>query len=409
MKTYLVGGAIRDKLLNIAVKDKDWVVVGSTAEELLSLGYVQVGKGFPVFLHPETKQEYALARTETKTAPGHTGFKINSSPEVTLEEDLRRRDLTINAIAEDKNGELIDPYGGRDDIESKTLRHVSEAFSEDPLRVIRAARFAARFSHLGFSIADATMDLMKAISNSGQLDTLSAERVWQELELALGTSSPSVFIALLRECGALNAILPEVNNLFGVPQQESYYLEIDTGLHTLVCLEQVSKLTEDKTIRYATLIHSVGKAITEKSNWPIHHGYESLGLRLQANITTRLRPPKEYSSLAALVCEHHTKVLRIKELNANTILSLLESLDAIRRPERLEKFLIACEAETLGRNDVEEQNYRPCEYLKFLLESICSLEIEKLLKENPNQDPKNLIKSHRLKLIAEAIEDISRD
>ena len=222
MKTYLVGGAIRDKLLNIPVQDKDWVVVGSTVKELISLGYAQVGKGFPVFLHPETKQEYALARTEQKTAPGHTGFRINASPKGTLEEDLQRRDLTINAMAESKQGQLIDPYGGREDIKNKTLRHVSEAFSEDPLRVLRVARFAARFAYLGFSIAEETMRLMKVISESGQLETLSAERIWQELELALGTSSPSVFVSTLRDCGALRIILPEVNALFGIPQPKKY-------------------------------------------------------------------------------------------------------------------------------------------------------------------------------------------
>ena len=408
MKTYLVGGAIRDKLLNIPVQDKDWVVVGSTVKELVSLGYVQVGKGFPVFLHPETKQEYALARTEHKTAPGHTGFRINASPEVTLEEDLQRRDLTINAMAESKQGQLIDPYGGREDIKSKILRHVSEAFSEDPLRVLRVARFSARFAYLGFSIAEETMRLMKVISESGQLETLSAERIWQELELALRTSSPSVFVSTLRECGALRIILPEVNALFGVPQPKKYHPEIDTGLHTLMSLEQVARLSGDTTIRYATLIHDVGKAATDKSNWPSHYGHELLGLPLQANIAARLRVPKEHAKLAALVCEHHTKLHRIQELKPSAVLSLLEALDAIRRPERLEKFLIACEADARGRTGFEDRNYEPRKYLMPLLKAASSLKIEKLLGENSNSDPAKLIRSNRIKLITEAVAELSR-
>ncbi|MDB3993531.1 multifunctional CCA addition/repair protein [Gammaproteobacteria bacterium] len=399
MKTYLVGGAIRDKLLNIPVRDRDWVVVGSTPKELTSLGFSQVGKGFPVFLHPKTKQEYALARTEKKISSGHTGFKINAAPDVTLEEDLKRRDLTINAIAESAHGELIDPYGGRQDIKDRKLRHVSEAFREDPLRVLRVARFAAKLAHLGFSIAEETLLLMEDISQSDQLETLSSERVWQELESALMTTSPAIFISTLRDCGALKTVLPEVNALFGVPQPKEQYPAIDTGLHALLRLEQAAKITEDTVVRFATLIQDVGKGVTEKSQWPSHHGYELLGLPLQVSIAKRMRIPKEHAELAALVCEHHTKLYSLDRLAPSTVLSLLESLDAIRRPVRLEKFLLACEADARGRREFENRNYPHRKYLNSLLSAVCAMNVRELLLKNDTNDPAKLIRSNRLMLI----------
>ena len=399
MKTYLVGGAIRDKLLNIPVRDRDWVVVGSTAKELTSLGFSQVGKGFPVFLHPKTKQEYALARTEKKISSGYTGFEINAAPDVTLEEDLKRRDLTINAIAESTHGELIDPYGGRQDIKARKLRHVSEAFREDPLRVLRVARFAAKLAHLGFSIAEETLLLMKDISQSDQLETLSAERVWQELESALRTTSPAIFISTLKDCGALETILPEVNALFGVPQPKEQYPKIDTGLHALLRLEQAAKITEDTIVRFATLIQDVGKGVTEKSQWPNHHGHELLGLPLQISIANRMRIPKEHAELAALVCEHHTKLYSLDRLKPSTVLSLFESLDAIRRPMRLENFLLACEADARGRKEFENTNYPYRKYLNSLLSAVCAMNVKELLLKNGTNDPAKLIRSNRLMLI----------
>ncbi|NKB33502.1 MAG: multifunctional CCA addition/repair protein [Pseudomonadales bacterium] len=406
METYLVGGAVRDKLLDILVKDEDWVVVGARSEELLALGYRQVGKGFPVFLHPETQQGYALARTEQKIAPGHSGFDFDASETVTLNEDLRRRDLTINAIAQSKSGEIFDPYGGQQDLEDKKLRHVSDAFSEDPLRVLRVARFAARFKQKGFSVADETMELMTTMVASGELDTLVAERVWQETELALSTSSPQEYIEVLRQCGALAIVLPEVDALFGVPQPEKYHPEIDTGIHTLMCLEQVAKLSTDAAVRYATLVHDVGKAVTDKSKWPSHYGHETLGLPLQQQIAARLRVPNEHTQLAALVCEHHTKLHRVQQLKPSTLLSLLESLDSLRRPERLEKFLLVCEADARGRTGLEDREYPQRNYLNAVLEAVSQLDIEALLADNPNRSAPELIRSTRLQIVTDKVAEL---
>ena len=402
METYLVGGAVRDNLLGLPVIDRDWVVVGATQEQMLSLGYLQVGKGFPVFLHPDSRQEYALARTERKTAPGHTGFEIDASQEVTLEQDLLRRDLTINAIAQDNDGSLIDPYNGVADLEMRVLRHVSPAFSEDPLRVLRVARFAARFAALGFTVAAETIDLMRSIVKAGELETLVEERVWQEIEKAMMTSSPADFIRVLRECGALEIILPEVAKLFGVPQPAKYHPEIDTGIHTLMCMEQASKLSRDPVVRYATLIHDVGKGVTDPSKWPSHVGHEALGLALQASITARLKVPNEYSQLAALVCQHHTKLHRVRQLKAKTLLGLLEALDAIRRPERLDKFLLACEADARGRTGLEDRAYPQRDYLLGILKVVTEIDIGELLAAHPSAQPKAVIEQQRLQVITEA-------
>ena len=404
-----MGGAVRDKLLDIPVKDEDWVVVGARSEDLLEMGYRQVGKGFPVFLHPETHQEYALARTERKIGPGHNAFDFDISEHVSLEEDLHRRDLTVNAMAESKSGEIIDPYGGQRDLTNKILRHVSEAFSEDPLRVLRVARFAARFKDRGFVVADETMSLMTTMVASGELETLVIERVWQEIELALATNAPQEFVSVLKQCGALAVILPEVDALFGVPQPEKYHPEIDTGVHILMSLEQAAKLSDDVTVRYATLVHDVGKAVTEKSKWPRHHGHETLGITLQQSIAQRLRVPNGHAQLAALVCEHHTKLHRLEQLRPSTLLGLLESLDAMRQPERLERFLLACEADARGRTGFEDREYPQRDYLNAVLKAINQLDVKALLAENCKRSPPEVIRSMRLQIISEKVTELVGD
>jgi tRNA nucleotidyltransferase (CCA-adding enzyme) len=361
-----------------------------------------------VFLDLESHDEYALARTERKTGPGYKGFAINSSPKVTLEEDLLRRDLTINAIAMDETGRLIDPFGGQFDIEDRVLRHVSGAFVEDPLRVLRVARFAARFAHLGFRVANETRDLMRSICHSGELDHLVPERIWKELELALTSQTPSVFIEVLRECDALAVILPEVNNLFGVPQPEKYHPEIDTGLHILLCLEQARKLSDDSVVLYATLVHDVGKGLTDPGQWPSHIGHESAGLGLLNQIESRLRVPKEHAQLSRLVCEHHTKLHRVKELKPATVLNLLESLDAFRRPERLDKFLLACEADARGRTGLETRDYPQNAYLKTLLLSASAIDSRAVLAAS-RAEPKAAIYEARLSTITKTIESLKHD
>jgi len=406
MQTYLVGGAVRDKLLKLPVKDKDWVVVGATPAQMLDQGFQQVGKGFPVFLHPHTKQEYALARTERKTAPGHGGFEFDASASVTLEQDLMRRDLTINAIAETGDGTLIDPYGGSDDIERRILRHVSLAFREDPLRVLRVARFAARFAHLGFKVAPETVKLMQDIVQNGELQTLVKERVWQEIEQALTAPSPDVFIEVLRSANALAVILPEVNNLFGVPQPPKYHPEIDTGVHILMCLQQVALLSSDTAVRYAVLVHDVGKAVTDRSKWPSHIAHEFLGLKLLDAINQRLPVPNEHAQLAALVCEYHTQLHRVRELRATTLLHLLEALDAFRRPERLQKFLLACEADARGRTGLERAPYPQRAYLETVFSAATAIDAGALLQANPGSDPKKLIAQHRLQAITAMLETL---
>jgi tRNA nucleotidyltransferase (CCA-adding enzyme) len=403
MEIYLVGGAVRDSLLDLPVRDKDWVVVGSNARLMIEQGYLQVGKGFPVFLHPETKQEYALARTERKVGVGYLGFEFDASEFVTLEQDLLRRDLTINAIAESSDGQIIDPYDGRQDIKDKVLRHVSPAFAEDPLRVLRVAKFAARFARLGFTVAPETQKLMKDIVQSGEIDTLVRERVWQEIEQAMGGPAPDVFIRVLRNCGALKLILPEVDRLFGVPQPVKYHPEVDTGLHTLLCLQQAAKLTDDPVIRYAALVHDVGKGVTDKTKWPSHYAHETLGLPLQADISKRLHVPNEFSKLAALVCEHHTKLHRIKELRPAKLLKLIEALDGFRRPEHVQKFLLACEADAKGRTGLEERDYPQNTYLTTILNELSQLDLGALLKQAKPKNTQEFVQQSRLNLLSDIL------
>jgi tRNA nucleotidyltransferase (CCA-adding enzyme) len=404
METYLVGGAVRDKLLGIAVRDRDWVVVGATEQAMLDQGYLRIGKDFPVFLHPQTQEEYALARMESKEGHGYKGFRVEFSPSVTLEEDLLRRDLTINAIAEASDGSLIDPYNGQQDIQQRVLRHVSSAFSEDPLRVLRVARFAARYAHLGFSIAAETLQLMADIVKQGELRHLVSERIWQEFESALKEASPSVFVSTLRECGALKVILPEVDVLFGVPQPEKYHPEVDTGLHIILCLEQATRLSEDPVVRYATLVHDVGKGVTPSENWPHHYQHEGLGVDLLSAITTRLNVPNEYSDIARLVCLHHTKMHRLADLRSSTILELLEALDAFRRPQRLQQFLLACEADARGRTGFEERDYPQSQQLIEAFEAANKLDFGALLanRSTENEKPgdvKEFVHQQRIKAI----------
>lgn len=349
MKIFLVGGAVRDRLLGRPHHEHDYVVVGATPDELTALGYRPVGKDFPVFLHPTTGEQYALARTERKTGPGYYGFATRFSPDVTLEDDLARRDLTINAMAQDDAGTLVDPHGGLRDLEARVLRHVSPAFVEDPLRVLRVARFAARFAPLGFRVAPETLDLMRRIVASGELSALVPERVWVETERALGEDRPAVYFEVLRDCGALEAVFPEIAALDGVPQPEKWHPEIDTGLHTMQVLEVAAGLSPDTTVRFAALVHDLGKGLTPREAWPRHLGHEEAGVSLIQGLCTRLKVPNEHRDLAVQVARHHAKVHRASELRPGTLLELLEATDAFRRAERFERLLLACEADARGR------------------------------------------------------------
>ncbi len=353
MKIYLVGGAVRDQLLNLPVKDRDWVVVGATPETLLQQGYQQVGKDFPVFLHPDTHEEYALARTERKSGSGYTGFTCYAAPDVTLEDDLQRRDLTINAIAYSAKGEYIDPYHGIDDIHAKLLRHVSDAFSEDPLRVLRVARFAARFAPLGFTIAPETMSLMQEMTNSGELNALTAERVWKETEKALHSQAPQVYFEILHQCGALKILFPEINALFGVPAPKKWHPEIDTGIHTMMVLAMASRLTDDIAVRFSALCHDLGKGVTPVENWPHHHGHGPAGVPLVEALCQRYRIPNQIRDLAKLAAKYHDHLHRIERMRPSKIIRLFDAIDAWRKPERIDQLAIISEADARGRQGSE--------------------------------------------------------
>jgi len=359
MKIYLVGGAVRDQLLGRTHVERDFVVVGATPEQLQALGYRPVGKDFPVFLHPATGEQYALARTERKTGPGYYGFATRFAPDVTLEEDLARRDLTINAMAQADGGAIIDPYGGQRDLEARLLRHVSPAFVEDPLRVLRVARFAARFAPLGFTVAPETMELMRGIVASGEMGALVPERVWVETERALGEDRPQVYFAVLRDCGALAAVFPEIAALDGVPQPGKWHPEIDTGVHTLQVLEVATELSRETTVRFAALVHDVGKGLTPRDEWPRHFGHEEAGARLIEKLADRLRIPTEHRELAVLVARHHAAAHRVAEQRPATVLELLERTDAFRRPDRFERYLLACEADARGRGPERRAAHYP--------------------------------------------------
>ncbi|MEQ9914227.1 multifunctional CCA addition/repair protein [Pectobacterium polaris] len=364
MKIYLVGGAVRDSLLGLPVTEKDWVVVGATPENLLAQGYQQVGKDFPVFLHPVSRDEYALARTERKSGKGYTGFVCHAAPDVTLEQDLLRRDLTINAIARTERGDLIDPYHGRRDLESRVLRHVSEAFSEDPLRVLRVARFAARFAHLGFQIAEETMALMQKMAHEGELAYLTPERVWKETEKALGTSSPDVYFQVLRDCGALAVLFPEIDNLYGVPAPAKWHPEIDTGIHTMMTVAMAARLSPEIDVRFATLCHDLGKGLTPPELWPRHHGHGPAGVKLVEALCQRLRVPNPIRDLAKLVAEYHDLVHTVQVLQPKTLLKLFDAIDVWRKPQRLEQLALTSEADARGRAGFEENSYPQGDYLR---------------------------------------------
>jgi tRNA nucleotidyltransferase (CCA-adding enzyme) len=381
MKIYLVGGAVRDELLNLPVRERDWVVVGATPDELLAKGFTPVGKDFPVFLHPQTKEEYALARTERKTGPGYRGFDTRSSPDVTLEQDLERRDLTINAIAKDEAGNLIDPFDGQRDIRDRWLRHVSPAFVEDPVRVLRAARFAARFAPLGFRVASETIDLMRNIAASGELDALVPERVWQETQRALELPAPQTFFEVLRQTHALKAVFPEVDSLFGVPQPEQWHPEIDSGLHTMMVLEQAARLTPDPIVRFAALTHDLGKAVTPTEELPRHVMHEIRGVPIIDKLCDRLRIPTAYREVARLVSRYHLNVHRAPELRESTLLEMLEKLDAFRRPERFEQFLLACEADARGRKGLENREYSQTDYLRKARKAAAGAVLDESMRE----------------------------
>lgn len=381
MQRYLVGGAVRDQLLNIEVYDRDWVVVGSTPEELLSKGYTAVGKDFPVFLHPESKEEHALARTERKIGAGYTGFECYFAADVTLEEDLLRRDLTINAMAQDPQGNIVDPFNGQGDLEDRILRHVSDAFTEDPLRVLRVARFAAKLHHLGFNVADETIELMREITNSGELKHLTAERVWQEWHKSLSTQNPQVFISVLQQCGALKVVLPELDALFGVPQPEQWHPEIDTGIHTLMVAKQAALLSNSLPVRFASQVHDLGKGVTPKSEWPSHKMHCHTGLKVIKALCERVRVPNEFKELALLVCEQHSNIHRAAELRPETKLKVLNKFDVWRKPERLQDILLCCMADSRGRTGFEESDYSQKAIFEQAYQAALSVNVQDIIKD----------------------------
>jgi tRNA nucleotidyltransferase (CCA-adding enzyme) len=364
LRTYLVGGAVRDRLLGRPIADRDYVVVGATPDDLLRLGYKPVGKDFPVFLHPHTKEEHALARTERKSGPGYHGFTFHAAPDVTLEQDLARRDLTINAMAEDEHGNLVDPFGGARDVAERWLRHASPAFVEDPVRVLRVARFAARYAPLGFRVAPETEALMRTMVANGEVEHLVPERVWQETRKALAEPRPSAFVRTLRECGALAVLFPEVDRLYGVPQRAEHHPEVDTGVHLELVLDMAATLAPgDARVGYCALLHDLGKGLTPAAELPKHVMHETTGVPLVAAVNARLKVPAEFATLATLVCKLHLTVHKALEIKASTVLKLLERVDAFRRPERLAPLLTACEADKRGRLGLQHRPYPQRDYL----------------------------------------------
>lgn len=378
-KIYLVGGAVRDQLLDLPVVERDWVVVGATPEDLLSLGYRPVGKDFPVFLHPETQDEYALARTERKKGRGYKGFECHFSETVSLEEDLLRRDLTINAMAMDEKGHLIDPYHGQRDLADRMLRHVSPAFVEDPLRVLRLARFYARYAPLGFRVAPETLALIQQMSASGELCDLVPERVWQEVAKVLVEKEPQHFFQLLRDVGALAVLFPEIDSLFGIPNPEKWHPEIDTGIHTLMVLEAAAKLTQDPVVRFAALVHDLGKAMTPAAVLPKHPGHGIAGVPIIKNLCRRYRIPTVYEELAVLVSQYHIDCHACETFGAKGLLKLLKNLDVWRRPARFEQFLLACEADSRGRTGFTEMPYSAGAFLIALYMRLQSVDVKSII------------------------------
>lgn len=405
MQVYRVGGAIRDKLLGLTIKDTDWVITGSTPEQMISAGYLPIGKDFPVFLHPDTKQEYALARTERKISKGYAGFSFNTDPKITIQQDLARRDLTINAIAENEDGNIIDPFNGQQDIKNRILRHVSDAFIEDPVRVLRVARFAARFSHLGFRIAKETQQLIKKIGESGELEALVPERVWAEMNKALSEADPQIFFTSLRECKVLKTLLPEIDNLFGIPQPAKYHPEIDTGIHTMLVVKKAADLNYDNDVRFAALIHDLGKASTPTDILPSHHGHEQRGIKLTQQFCKKWRVPKATTELALMTCEYHTHIHRAYELKPSTLLKLFIQTDCFRRPERFQKMTQACIADVRGRKNFENDPYPQAAYINRLVEKLNQLDLKPVVKsETKGKELGQMIYQYRLKHLKNFIE-----
>jgi tRNA nucleotidyltransferase (CCA-adding enzyme) len=404
MNLYLVGGAVRDERLGLPVRERDWCVVGATPAEMTDLGYKQVGKDFPVFLHPETGEEYALARTERKTAAGYHGFDFDTSPDVTLEEDLSRRDLTINALAIDDEGNLVDPFDGQRDLDKRLLRHVSDAFAEDPVRILRAAKFAARFAHLGFRIAPETRDLMREMVAGGEADALVPDRVWKETEAALAGPNPQLYFEALRSCGALRVVFPEVDALFGVPQPVEWHPEVDTGLHTMMVIEQAAALSDDLEVRFAALVHDLGKGATRLADLPSHPGHERRGRKLINAINDRMPLPRACRDLGLLVAEYHTHCHRAFELRHDTVVKLFEKTDAFRRPERFEQFLTACEADARGRTGLEKRDYGQAAHLREAYAAAAAVDAGAIAGEHEKKKIPEAIRQARVAAVSQVRE-----
>ena len=403
MKVYLVGGAVRDQLLGLPVKDRDWIVVGTNPATLLSLGYQQVGKDFPVFLNPKTKEEYALARTERKSSAGYTGFICDFSPTITLEQDLIRRDLTINAMAQSEDGEIIDPYGGKQDLENRILRHISPAFSEDPLRVLRVARFAARYHSLGFKIASETLALMTELALSGELQHLTAERVWLETEKALNEKNPEIYFETLHKTGALSVLFSEIDALYGVPNPVKHHPEVDSFIHTMLVLKQAVNLTENNPIlnksavRFAAICHDLGKALTPQNILPHHYGHEQAGIKPTRSLCKRLKVPSYFQELAELTCEFHTHIHKAFELRAETVITLFNRFDVWRKPQRFQEFLQVCLADTRGRTGFETKDYPQIDYINQLLHSANEVDVQQVIADGfEKQAIKNELTKRRI-------------
>ena len=400
MRVYLVGGAVRDRLLGHPYHEKDYVVVGATPEQLIAQGYQPVGKDFPVFLHPKTKEEYALARTERKSGHGYHGFEFYTDPSVTLEDDLIRRDLTINTMAMDDDGTIYDPYHGQQDLADKILRHVSPAFAEDPLRVLRVARFAARYAQYGFTVADETLDLMRQLTESGELNALTPERVWKETSRALMEDHADVYFEVLRACGALKVLFPEINALYGVPQRPEYHPEIDCGIHTMMALQQACKAHYSLDVRFAVLMHDLGKALTPKEELPRHIMHEERGIKPVTEVCDRLRVPTQTKQLALAVCKEHLKCHQAFTLKAGTVWRLLQRLDVLRRPERVEAFLQACECDAKGRLGLEDRPYPQAKYLLDAMQMVRTIKASDLPPEITGADIGEMLIQKRIEAIS---------
>jgi len=404
MEIYLVGGAVRDKLLKLPVTEQDWVVIGETPETMLKQGFRAVGKDFPVFLHPQSHEEYALARTERKTTHGYKGFSVHAAPDVSLEEDLIRRDLTINAMAMTPEGRLIDPYGGQQDLAQRIFRHVSPAFSEDPVRILRVARFAARYAHLGFTLADETRLLMQSMVSTGEVDYLVPERVWAELFKAINETTPSAFFYTLKDCAALAKIFPELDNLFGVPQPAQHHPEIDTGVHSLMCLEQAALLSTSPEVRFAALVHDLGKAVSPKENLPHHYDHETNGLPILEAMCRRLRVPNAFKTLAQHVMKYHTHCHQAAQLRTGTLVDTLAALGAFKPANTLDAFLLACEADARGRTGFESRLYPQAEIFRRAAKAAVSVDTSVVLNgELQGTGIGDAIRRLRIKAVADII------